>query len=296
MRPLHTLLALLLVCIWGFNFVVIHEGLGEIPPITLCVFRFALVSFPAVFLIRRPDVPWPLLIAFGMTMFVLQFSFLFGAMSLGLSPGLSSIALQLHVFVTIGLAMVILGERPGWFQIAGALLALCGLLLIGVHTGGDVPIWGLLGMLAAATSWGVANIISKRLGRIDMLALIVWGGLVALGPLVVIALVFEGPSRMISAATHLSWLGVGAIAYIVYPVTLFGFSLWSWLLGRYQAASVVPMTLLVPIVGIGSSVLVLGETLQGWKVVAAMLVCGGLAVNMFGPRLMTLMPQRRQYR
>ena len=296
MRPLHTLLALLLVCIWGFNFVVIHEGLGEIPPITLCVFRFALVSFPAVFLIRRPDVPWPLLIAFGMTMFVLQFSFLFGAMSLGLSPGLSSIALQLHVFVTIGLAMVILGERPGWFQIAGALLALCGLLLIGVHTGGDVPIWGLLGMLAAATSWGVANIISKRLGRIDMLALIVWGGLVALGPLVVIALVFEGPSRMISAATHLSWLGVGAIAYIVYPVTLFGFSLWSWLLGRYQAASVVPMTLLVPIVGIGSSVLVLGETLQGWKVVAALLGGGGLAVNMFGPRLMTLMPQRRQYR
>ncbi len=290
MRPLHTLLALLLVCIWGFNFVVIHEGLDEIPPITLCVFRFVLVSFPAVFFIRRPDVSWRMLIAFAMTMFVLQFSFLFGAMSLGLSPGISSIALQLHVFVTIGLAMVILGERPGWFQIAGALLALSGLILIGVHSGGEVPIWGLLGMLAGATSWGVANIISKKLGQIDMLALIVWGGLLAIGPMILIALVFEGSTRMIGAVTHLSWLGVGTIAYIVYPVTLFGFSVWSWLLGRYQAASVVPMTLLVPIVGIGSSVLLLGETLQSWKIIAALLVCGGLAVNLFGPRLMMLMP------
>ena len=296
MRPFHLLLALLLVFIWGFNFVVIHEGLGEIPPITLCVIRFVLVCFPAVFLIRRPAVPWRVIVAYGMTMFVLQFSFLFGGMSLGISPGLSSIALQLHVFVTMGLAMVLLGERPGWFQIAGALLALSGLGLIGLHSGGDAPILGLLGVLAAATSWGVANIISKRLGQIDMLALVVWGGAVALGPLVGIALVFEGPSRLLGAVTHLTWLGAGAIVYIVYPVTLFGFSVWSWLLGRYKAATVVPMTLLVPIVGIGSSVLVLGEALQTWKILAALLVCGGLGVNMFGPRLMILLPQRRHNR
>ena len=138
MRPLHLVLALALIFIWGFNFVVIHEGLREIPPITLCVIRFLLAAFPAVFFIRRPDVPWRVIIAYGMTMFVLQFAFLFGGMSLGISPGLSSIALQLHVFVTMILAVLLLGERPNAAQIAGALLALGGMALIGLHLGGEV--------------------------------------------------------------------------------------------------------------------------------------------------------------
>ena len=283
MRPLHLVLALALIFIWGFNFVVIHEGLREIPPITLCVIRFLLAAFPAVFFIRRPDVPWRVIIAYGMTMFVLQFAFLFGGMSLGISPGLSSIALQLHVFVTMILAVLLLGERPNAAQIAGALLALGGMALIGLHLGGEVSLPGLAGVLLAAVAWGVANVMVKRMGRIDMFALVVWGSLVAPLPLFGLALAVEGPDRMWAAVTGMTWLGAGAAAYIVYPVTLFGFSFWGWLLARYPAATVVPLTLLVPIVGIGSSAIVLGEKLQGWKITAALLVMAGLCINMFGP-------------
>jgi len=51
-------LAVLVVAIWGFNFVVIKVGLKEIPPILLCALRFFLSAFPAVFFIKRPAVPF----------------------------------------------------------------------------------------------------------------------------------------------------------------------------------------------------------------------------------------------
>ncbi|NGE86504.1 EamA family transporter, partial [Escherichia coli] len=71
--------------------------------------------------------------------------------------------------------------------------------------------------------------------------------------------------------------------------TLFGYGAWSWLLARHPAGRIVPMALLVPVFGMGSASLLLGEPLPAWKLVAAALVLAGLAINLFGPRLL---PQR----
>ncbi len=293
MRPLHLLGALGLVVIWGFNFVVTKVGLDAIPPITLCAIRFLLAAFPAVFFIKRPEIAWAALAVFGTVMFTVQFAFLYGGIALGLSAGLASIALQLHVFVTLALALALLGERAGLAQIAGCVLAVLGMVVVALHVGGDVSIPGLLSLIAAAFAWGVANILSKRLGRVDMLALVVWGSLMAPIPLAALALLLEGPTLILHSLSHLSWVGVGAIAYIVYPVTLMGFSFWSWLLDRYDAALVVPTTLLVPIVAMLSSALVLGEDMPGWKIAAAVLVCSGLAINLFGGRVAAMFVRAR---
>jgi O-acetylserine/cysteine efflux transporter len=66
--------------------------------------------------------------------------------------------------------------------------------------------------------------------------------------------------------------------------TLFGYGAWAWLLARYPAATVSPMALLVPVFGMGASALLLGEALPGWKLLAAGLVMGGLALNLLWPR------------
>ncbi|TNY02681.1 EamA family transporter, partial [Escherichia coli] len=65
--------------------------------------------------------------------------------------------------------------------------------------------------------------------------------------------------------------------------TLFGYGAWSWLLARHPAGRIVPMALLVPVFGMGSASLRLGEPLPAWKLVAAALVLAGLAINLFGP-------------
>jgi O-acetylserine/cysteine efflux transporter len=42
----------------------------------------------------------------------------------------------------------------------------------------------------------------------------------------------------------------------------------------------------VPVFGMGASAVLLGEALPAWKLGAAALVMAGLAINLFGPRLL----------
>jgi len=294
MQPFHLIAATGIVALWGFNFVVIRLGLDDMPPLLLCACRFALAAFPAVFFVQKPDLPIKTIAQYGMVMFGAQFAFLFGGMYLGISAGLASLALQLQSFITIGLAAWLLGERPSGFQIAGALIALSGIAVVAAHLGGDVSAAGLSLVILAAIAWGCGNLMSKKLGKTNMLALVVWGSLVVPVPMLALSLLIEGPARIAHSVSNLDWSTAAAIGYLVYPTTLLGFAVWNKLLNRYPAASVAPVTLLVPVFGMTSSVVVLQEELQAWKVAAFILVIAGLCVNQFGARLHAGMVRARQ--
>ena len=284
--PRRLLLALGVIAIWGTNFVAIKIALRELPPLLLCAIRFIFVAFPIVFFIPRPAVTIRQLVAYGLTMFALHFGFLFLGMKLGMSAGLASLTLQFQVFVTLALAAGVLKKRISPVQIAGALIACVGFLVVAVHTGGEVTVAGLTCVLLGACSWGYANFSSKRLGRVNPLALVVWGSLVVPVPMILASLTFEGPSVIAQSLTHLGAATLGSVAFIVYGSTLVAYSVWSWLLARHLASTVAPFTLLVPIVGMLSSAVFLGESLPTWKIQAGVLVIAGLALNLFGPRFL----------
>ena len=288
LHPRHLLLALTIVLIWGVNFAIIKLGLRQVSPLALGVARFFLAAFPWIFFIKRPDVPFRQIAAFGLLMFALQFGLLFTGMKIGMSAGLSSLILQLQVFFTIGLSVIVLEERPTLWQLAGAVLGFCGVGLVALHTGGDATIAGLILVLGAAVAWGGGNIVSKRISqraaKPNVLGLVVWGSLFALPPLLAVALVLD-PGQFIGSFSGLDWISAGSIAYIVYLSTLFGFAAWSSLLSLYPVSTVAPFTLLVPVFGFLGSAVLLGEPLQGWKLLASGLVVAGLGLNLFGPRL-----------
>src|SRR5512145_2509150 len=108
----HLLLAVAVVAVWGSNFVVIKWGLADLPPFLFATLRFALSAFPLLLFVRRPAVPWRTLAAFGLLLGPGQFGLLFLAMRADIAPGLASLAIQVQVFFTIGLAMLLGGERP----------------------------------------------------------------------------------------------------------------------------------------------------------------------------------------
>lgn len=291
MKPRHLLLALTIVLIWGVNFAIIKLGLRQVSPLALGVARFVLAAFPWVFIVKRPDVPLRMIALYGLLIFALQFGFLFTGMKIGMSAGLASLILQLQVFFTIGLSVLVLGERPTLWQLSGALLAFLGVAYVGLHIGGDVTMAGLVLLVAAAASWGAGNVVSKRISQqatsANVLGLVAWGSLFALPPLLIVSVLLDREGFIASFA-GLDWVSVGSIAYIVYLATLFGFAAWSSLLAQYPVSTVAPFTLLVPVFGfLGSSVL-LGEPIEGWKLFASALVIAGLCVNLFGPRLARL--------
>ena len=279
------LIALVVIIAWGVNFVVIKVGLDGLPPMLLGALRFVLVAFPAILLVKRPQLPWRWLIAYGATISLGQFAFLFQAMYSGMPPGLASLVLQSQAFFTLCFAAVFLGERMRLPSVLGLLVAAGGLVLIGSENSSHVPLLALLLTLCAGSMWGMGNIITRRFGSVNLVALVVWGGLIPPLPFLALSWWLEGPERISHALLNIGWNSVLALAYLAFVATMLGYSLWSTLLSRHPAGKVAPFSLLVPVIGLSSSAWLLDERLsplQGW---GALLVMVGLLINVFGPRL-----------
>ncbi len=285
MRFLHIILAISVMALWGFNFVIIHIGLQGISPFLLCCLRFLFASLPLALFVKRPKVSFKLLLAYGLINYTLQYGLMFTGMRLGMPAGLASLIYQSQVFFTILFGAMVFKEIPSASQIAGIVIAFLGISLIGFNLGGDITLAGFLLTLSAAIAWSLGNMISKQAGNINMFAFVVWGNLMAFPPAAAMTLVVDGPASVINDLQHLSLLSIFAVLYIAYASTLFCFSVWSWLLNRYPVSLVAPFTLTVPIFGIISSHLVLGEPIQSWKVKAALMILGGLMVNILGARI-----------
>ncbi len=282
----HLLLALVVVAVWGTNFVVIKLALADLPPLLFATLRFVFALLPAVFLIRRPKVAWANLAAYGLLIGVGQFGVMYMAIRSEISPGLASLIVQAQVFFTIGLAMRFAGERVAAFQWLALVLAVAGIGLIAANTDGTTTPKGVAMVLFAAFSWACGNLVGKRAGSVNMLAYVVWSSLFALPALAALAFLVEGWPAI---EAGLRQAGAGAWAAVLWQAfanSLFGYGIWSWLLSRHPAATVTPLALLIPVFGMGAASLWLGEPLPAWKLVAAALVLSGLALNLFGPRLM----------
>jgi O-acetylserine/cysteine efflux transporter len=277
------LLALLVMAVWGTNFVVIKFALGVLPPLLFAALRFMLVCFPAILFLKRPAVPLRHLAAYGVLIGAGQFGLLYIAMTGAISPGLASLVVQTQVVFTIGLSMIFTGDKIRPYQIGAVILAGAGIVVIATHAHGSATPLGLALVIGAALSWAGGNVVARQGGRVNMLAYVVWSSLFSVPPLIALSLFFEGPAAIAAGLSHLDAGVFAAVVWQSVGNTMFGYSLWAWLLSRHPAATVSPMALLVPVFGMGASALLLGEPLQDWKLLAAFLVLGGLAINFFWP-------------
>jgi O-acetylserine/cysteine efflux transporter len=282
MSPKDLLLALVVVVAWGINFVVIKVGLHGVPPMLLGALRFLLAAVPAVFFVKRPQLPLRWLFAYGATISFGQFAFLFTAMFVGMPAGLASLVLQAQAFFTLLFAVMFLHERLRVQNVAGLLVAAAGLALIGMQGGHSMTIAGFVLTLCAAVSWALGNIVTKKVGKVDLVGLVVWASLIPPVPFFVLSYYLEGPQRISAALTGIGAASIFAIVYLAFIATLLGYGLWSRLLSRYPASQVAPFSLLVPIVGLASASLFLDEHLSQAQIAGAALVMAGLAVNVFG--------------
>ena len=216
------LLALLVVLVWGLNFVVIHVGLDSFPPLLFAALRFAVMAPIGLLILRRgPGVPWRWVIAIGLFLSAGQFGLLFVSMDRGLPAGLASLVLQVQVLFTLAIAIAVLGERPTRRQLAGAAVAITGLVIIAGGRAQGVPLDALLLCVAAGASWGIGNICTRVARPPDPIALVMWSALVPPVPLAALALVVDGPGAVGDALAGARAGGVLALAYVIVASTVF---------------------------------------------------------------------------
>jgi O-acetylserine/cysteine efflux transporter len=280
------LLAVLVTIIWGCNFLFIKWGVDEVPPLFLTVLRFAVSTVPIIFFVARPTSTLRTLALYGFLMGTLQFGLLNVAIKLGFSVSLASLVTQLQTFFTMALAAVFLGDRAKPIQVAGAVIAFGGIVLIATTRWSAQAILPFLLAVASAFFLGLSNIIAKRSGEKHPFSFVIWSGLFAAPPLLALSLLIEDHTMIMHTLTTPSWKAIGAVTYLAIASTLVGYGLWNLLLQRHPAATVAPFYLLVPIFGILSGVLVMGDDFSGLVVWGAALVFVGLILNIFGPRVL----------
>ena len=294
LSPRDLALTLAVVAVLGYTFVPIKVALREVPPFTLAALRFLLAAVPMVFVVRRPAMPWRDVALYGFAIGVCQFGLLFLGLKLGMPAGLSSIVIQVQVFFTIGLAVAFSGDHFHRHNMVGAAIAAAGMIVLAAYklaSGLTGTAIGFALVIGAAIAWAVGNIIAKRAAAehgADMFALTVWSSLLPPLPLAALGYAFEGGPDIFRAVANMSPLAWGCVLVMSYGATLFGFGSWNALLHRYPTALISPFALLIPVSGLASGAIFLGESLAPIQFAGVALVFAGLVYNVYGLRLRAL--------
>jgi O-acetylserine/cysteine efflux transporter len=286
--------ALIVVVLWGVNFVVMKFALRDFTPLQLGAARYLFAVLPLALFIRPPKVPWKWVVLYGLFQGVGQFGFLFLALKVGMTAALASVLLQTQVFFTALFGFVLLHERASRPLQAGMLLAALGLTCFALNyvnpdaAGAATSVTTVLGLLltlSAAAMWSMSNIVARRVqqvaGDYSPPAFVVWSSSVAIVPFVALSWLFDAEAVrwQWTEARWSSWL---AVAYLGWVATIVGYSLWTGLLKRHPANRVAPFSLGVPLVGLAAGMLVLGEDISAWQWAGTALVVAALGCVMLG--------------
>lgn len=281
--PRHLVLAVAVAAVWGVNFVVIDVGLAHFPPLLFSALRFTVAAVPAIFFVGRPGVAWKWIVAVGAVLGVVKFGLLFLGMHAGMPAGLSSLVLQSQAVFTAVFAALLLGERPGRRRLLGLGIGVAGIALAALDQGSAGPMGAFVLVLASAVAWGLSNVLTRRAAPPDVFRWMVWVSAVPPLPLLLLSLLTEGPRADLAALRSIDLAGLGALFYVAWGATLFGFGAWGYLMRHHDASVVAPFSLLVPVFGMSSAWLLLGEPITPLAGCAALLVIAGIGLGSFGP-------------
>lgn len=273
----HALLALSVMAVWGFNFVAGKVAVGALPPILVMALRFACAG-----LLLAPFVRWPRrgqwrqIAGAAFTLGGVHFSLMFTGLK-GLDASTTAIASQTSVPFAALLAAIFLNEKLGWQRAIGMAIAFSGIVLIAgePRLGHNLFPFGLV--LAGSFVWAVATIQIKGFRQpVDGRTLTAWISLLAVPQLLLAsALLEDGQVAALRAAGGWAW---AAVLYMAVAVTIIGYGIWYYLLSRYPINLMMAFTLLVPLFGVLSGVVVLGDPLTWPLAIGGALTIVGIAV------------------
>jgi len=272
---------------WGINWPMMKLGLGGLGPWSFAALRLAVgaaglfacaLAFGQRLAIPAADRRALLVVSLlGTTLWHVLSSFGISLMQ----PGRAAIiAFTMPIWATL-LSAALLGERIGRAQLAGLALGLGGLALLLVgewRVIGAAPA-GALFMLGAALAWGAASVAIKRhpwtLGSWPLTA---WQVLIGGLPVMIAAPLLEGGGRSAAFFAGASPVALAALAYCATVPMVF--CQWGWvrLLQIFPASRAAVGTLAIPIVGVWSSALLLGEEIGPAELGALAAVVGALAL------------------
>lgn len=271
-------LLLVFVClIWGMSNVLSRVVVGEwhVPPLFFAALRFAIVLAATLPWLRPVPRPVWRIVAVGGLIGGGSFALLFLGLQTA-SPSSAAVAIQAGVPMTTLLSVLLLGERIHWRRGLGIALTLAGVLIVIWKPGFQVSP-GLLFVLGSAFAGSLGAILMKQMDNIAPLRFQAWVGLVAFVPLSLASALFE--QGQWASASAVGWPFVAVLLFSALVVSVCAHTAYYWLIARYEANLLAPLTLMTPIATIALGVMITGDQLDGRMIAgSALALLGVLAI------------------
>jgi drug/metabolite transporter (DMT)-like permease len=250
----------LLSLVWSFNWIVMKLVLRDAGPFEFAALRGVLatgVLFAVLLLRRVPLAPPPL----GTTVLIglvqaLGFQALVQWALVEGGAGQTALLAYTMPFWVVGVAWVVLGERPARAQLLTIALAFIGLVLVlepwhGIGAPRSVAL-----AIAAGLCWAIGTVLSKRMfvrGQAGVLSLTAWQMLFGtIGLVIVSSCVPEKP---------IAWTPtfIAALAYNAVLASGLAWAVWAWVVERLPTQVAGLSSLVIPIMGVLFAWALLGE-------------------------------------
>ncbi len=265
----------LVMMIWGFNFAVVKTGLLTFPPIFMTALRFALVALVLVPFVKVPRGHFGGVLLVAVTLGFLHFALMFTGLS-GIDAATAAIAIQLQVPFAALLAAFVFKDRLGWRRALGMAIAFAGVAVIAGEPRMASNYVSLALVVSAAMIFAVSNVVVKKLDMLDGWTIAGWMSLFAVPQLLVASFVLE--EGQATALRQADWLAWACVVYNAIVVMVVGYGIWYRLLRRYEMNTAMPFTLLVPLFGVLTGVVVLGESLSVGLAIGGLLTVVGVGI------------------
>jgi len=274
--------------VWGSTFAVTKVIVNKVPPMTLAFYRCsigALTLLSILFIRKRrsprkypADIPWGTIILLGFTGVTVFYIFF----NISVKMTSASVGALLQGFIPVSIAMlaaIFLKEKLSVKQIAGIIISVTGVILIGFlsqHGNSSTnSITGNVLMIIAVISWGIYTIISKKVADQDPLlitSLSTLAGSVLLLP----AAVYENWGTGWPQVSPTDWLIIIFLGAMASGICYF---LYNRSLQLLSAAQVGNFVNLDPLVGFIIALIFLHESVTMLQIIGAVLVVAGIILS-----------------
>lgn len=279
MNPRDGALAVLVMALWGANFVAVKLTMHSFEPMFLLTIRYALVAamlMPFAKPVNRTQFKglFQLSIALG----VLHFPLIFLGVR-GVDAAVGALVIQLQVPFSSIIAAILFKDYLGWRRALGMALAFGGILVIAGEPHGESSTLHIMFIAGAALAFSIANLIIKKIGALDGFTMSGWLSLMAMPQVFIISLLIEdGQWASLTNATPTSWV---ALCYVVIGSSVVGYGIWYRLARVHPINHTMPFLLLVPVFGVLSGVFMLGEPVTTGLLIGGAMTIAGIAIIMF---------------
>lgn len=284
MPLLHVALAVFIQILWGPIYTLAKPVIGSwFTPVLLVTIVYAVVALILTPFYPRAKTPRKTLFLLAFFGGTLQSTAVYYALA-NLPASTAVLMMQLSVPTAIVASWFMGRDKPSIKNSLGALLCLIGVAVV-IGTPDATAAWlGIGAMLVCTTSWATTQAIIPIVAKDHGTALYAAIARYAAPQMVVVALVMEHDTLLptIAAIPLQGWLGVLGIAAFGFALP---YSIWYWLLMRHRIDQLTPFTLLMPIFGVATAALKLGEPLSEGLLLGGLIILAGLAVVVWrGPQ------------